>query len=164
MSKMLGRVDGEGFLSQIWLEPDGRIWFVADYDNDADGGDNPDGDQYWQPDTSLHYPKKPGGKAIDAETVPGIVVPGWLVSKVPGIVLGCKGRATNLRNMKSHDAVVHDTGPLNKDGEGTPELSRRIGINPNANYGGEDYAAVLYELWPDIPAIVDGITYQLQGS
>lgn len=167
MSKLLGHVDGEGFLSQVWLELDKgvyRVWFVADYDNDADGGDNPDNDRCWQADTSLHFPKRPGGKPIDAEKVPGIVVPGWLVAKVPGIVLGCHGRATNLRNMMWEDAVVHDTGPQNKDGEGTPALSRRIGIDPNANHGGEDFAAVLYEFWPDVPAVVDGITYELQHS
>lgn len=164
MSRLLQTISGEGFVSQIWEEPDGRVWFVADFDNDADGGSNPDHDPDWQPDTSLHFPKQPGGKAIDAERVPGIVVPGWLPKSVKGVVLGCKGRATNLRNMKSADAVVHDTGPLKKDGEGTPELARRIGINPNARNGGEDSAAVLYEIWPGVPAVVDGVQFQLQPS
>ena len=158
--RKLGTIDGEGYHSSIYERSDKSVFFVGDFDVDADGGNNPDHDPYWQPDTSLHY----NGKAIDAETVSGIVVPGWLVKAVKGTVLGCKARATNLATMQSYDAVVHDTGPRNKDGEGTPYLAKKIGINSNARRGGEDEPVILYEFWPGIPAVVDGITYTLQPT
>lgn len=158
--KKLGTVGAEGFSSTLWQRNDGSIFFIADFDVDCDGGSNPEHDPYWQPNTSLHY----NGKPIDAETVSGIVVPGWLLRSVGPIVLGCKARCTYLANMKSYDAVVHDTGPLTKNGEGTPYLAKKLGINPNPNYGGEDNNIVLYELWPGIPAIVDGVIYNLQPA
>lgn len=158
--KRLGTTGAEGFSCTWWLRDDGGVFAVADFDVDCDGGSNPFHDPYWQPNTSLHH----NGKPIDSETVSGIVVPGWLVRKVGPVVLGCKARCTYLPNMKSYDAVVFDTGPLTKSGEGSPYLAKKLGINPDPNNGGEDEAVVLYELWPGVPAIVDGITYSLQHS
>lgn len=156
--KLLKVINGEGFESRVWERTDSGIFFVGDFDNDADGGNNPDNDPYWQPETSL----KLHGKSIDAENVAGMVVPGWLPQAVKGIVLGCLGRVTNLANMKSYPCVVHDTGPLKKTGEGTPYLAKKLGINPNANSGGEDNPVILFECWPGIAALVDGIQYDLQ--
>lgn len=156
--KSLGTLGAEGFQSTIWLNDDGRIFFVADADIDSDGGSNPDHDPYWQADTTLHH----NGKPIDAETVPGVVVPGWIPRSVGPIVMGCRARITNLRTMQSCDAVVHDLGPKTKDGELTPEAARRVGINPNSVTGGEERPVVLYECWPGVPAFVDGVTYSLQ--
>lgn len=158
--KKLGTTGAEGFASTWWLRDDGSVFAVADFDVDCDGGSNPFHDPYWQSNTSLHH----NGKPIDSETVSGIVVPGWLVRKVGPVVLGCSARATYLANMQSYPAVVFDTGPLTKSGEGSPYLAKKLGINPNPNNGGEDEPVVLYELWPGIPAVVDGVTYSLQHS
>lgn len=158
--KKLGTVGAEGFQSIVW-EHQGRVWFVADFDVDVDGsGGNPDHDPDFQPDTTLHF----NGEAINPYVVSGIVVPGWLPASVGPIVLGCKARATNLSTMLSYDAVIHDTGPTTKDGEGTPYLSVKLGVNPNPNNGGEDNPIILYELWPGVPAVVAGVTYSLQPS
>jgi len=158
--KKLGTVTGEGFESIVW-EHEGRVWFVGDLDVDVDGsGGNPDHDPYFQPDTTLHH----NGKAINPYEVSGMVVPEWLPKAVGPIVMGCRGRVTNLSNLRSAEAVVHDSGPLRKTGEGTPHLAIRLGINPNPNTGGEDNPVILYELWPGAPAIVDGIEYTLQKA
>lgn len=158
--KQLGKVGAEGFESFVW-EHAGRVWFVADFDVDCDGsGGNPDHDPCWQPDTTLHH----NGVAINPYKVPGVVVPGWLPKIVAGIVHGCKCRVTNLATMQSYDAVCHDDGPLKKDGEGTPYLAEKIGVNPNPNHGGEDNPILLYEVWPGVPAVVDGVTYALQAA
>ena len=169
--RLLDTITGEGFTSEIWQDSDGRVFFVADADIDCDGGSNPHHDPCWQRDTSLHFPRRgqPGSKPIDSERVPGIVVPPIIVTAVAGIVLGCRGRATKMRkrnglwqDIASADAVVFDTGPTRKDGELTPALAKLLGIDPNPNTGGEDAAIIRYELWPGVPAVVDGLTYDLQ--
>ncbi len=141
--------------------------FIADFDVDCDGVDddgnpyNPDGDPYYQPDTSLHH----NGQALNAYKVEFIVVPMAVVNACKGIVLGCQARATNTKTGQSVWAVVGDTGPKNKLGEGSPACASAIGIDPNPNNGGEDsYDAVLYELWPGTPALVNGVLYTLQPS
>lgn len=37
MSKILGRIQGEGFICDIHEDADGRVHFIADADIDADG-------------------------------------------------------------------------------------------------------------------------------
>lgn len=158
--KKLGSVNGEGYESIIWERTRGGVFFVGDGDIDADGGSNPDKDPDWQPDTTYHHE----GRPIDAETVAGMVIPSWLVGKVKGIVHGCQGRVTNLNSMASYPCVVHDDGPKNKDGEITPYLAKKLGINPNSINGGEDNPVLLYEFWPGEPAKVDGVQYKLQPT
>lgn len=156
----LGTCGDEGFKSTVW-ENDGRVWFVADMDIDCDGsGGNPDHDPDFQPDTTLHQ----DGKAINPYVVAGVVVPGFLPKAVVGIVHGCKAKVTNLATMATYYAVVHDDGPTRKDGEATPYLATKLGINPNPNNGGEDNPILLYEIWPGIPATVDGVQYTLQPA
>lgn len=158
--KKLGSVNGEGYESIIWETSLNKVWFVGNGDIDSDGGSNPDGDKYYQLDTTLHY----NGKPIDAENVAGIVIPGWLPRKVKGIVHGCQGRVTNLDSGQSYPCVVHDDGPLNKDGEMTPYLAKKIGVNPNSVNGGESRPILMYEFWPGVAAVVEGVTYNLQAA
>lgn len=158
--RLLDTITGEGFESRVWERTKGGIWFIGDADIDADGGNNPDDDRFWQPETTL----KLRGKSIDAESVAGMVVPGWLPHRVGPIVLGCIGRVTNLDTMQSYPCVVHDTGPLRKTGEITPFLAKQIGINPNSNHGGEDRPTLLYECWPGEAALISGIQYDLQKA
>ncbi len=158
--KKLGILTGEDYESIIWQRDGGSIFFIADFDIDSDGGTNPDHDPDWNPDTSLHY----HGKPIDAERVAGIVIPVWIVKAVKPIVLGCQAKATNLNTMSRYLAVIHDTGPLRKNGEGTPYLARKINIDPNSVHGGEDNPIILFEFWPGVPAVVDGIKYDLQPT
>lgn len=161
MSKVLGTCGAEGFQSTVWEESDERVWYVADFDNDADGlGGNPDHDRDFQPDTTLHV----NGKPINPYEISGVVVPGWLPKGVKGVVHGCRARVTNLRNMRSYEAVVHDDGPTRKDGEGTPYLAKKLGINPNPVNGGEDSPVILYEIFPGVQALVDDVLYDLQPA
>lgn len=163
MIHLLRTVTAQGFECKVWFDdapqPFGRVFFVADLDVDGDGGVNIDHDPYWQPGTALHHE----GKPIDALSVPAMVVPGWLPAAVKGIVLGSQGRLTNLASMDLRtDTVVHDTGPLNKVGEGTPVACVRLGLSGNANTGGENRNIILHEFWPGKPALVDGIQYALK--
>lgn len=157
--KQIGIATSEGFESRVF-EHAGKVWFVGDFDVDADGGPKPPNDPSWQPETTL----KLHGKSINAQTVPGMVVPGWLPRAVGPVVLGCLGKVTNLSNGKSALCVVHDTGPLKKTGEGTPFLAKLLDINPDAGRGGEDAPIILFECFPGKPALVEGIQYELQPA
>ena len=137
---------------------DDAIRFIGDMDIDSDGGPNVDHDPCWQPDTTLHF----NGHAINSQIVPYVVAPIGLFEKVKGIGLGCKCVVTHLKNKLSCDAVCADLGPATKDGEGSAALARRLGVNPNSRTGGEDRPVVFYELYVGIPAIIDGVTYDLQ--
>lgn len=150
--KILKRIQGV----DIYLCPDGVIRFIGDFCIDSDGGPNVDHDPCWQPDTTLHH----NGRPINAQTVPYVVIPQGILDKVGPIGLGCQCFAT-YRNKKV-GAVLADLGPFTKQGEGSPELARRLGINPNSRTGGLEEEVVLYEIFIGVPAIVDGVAYKLQ--
>lgn len=152
--KLLGTIEG----NEIIDHEDGRVTWTAKLAIDNDGSDNRQGDPYWQRDTSLHH----NGRPIDSEAVAGIVVPPLVINAVAPVVLGCKASAKYLERVT--DAVVFDIGPRKKIGEGSPELARRLGINPSAINGGIDAHVVEYTIWPGVPAVVDDVTYELQPS
>lgn len=142
------------------LDDDGHIFFVADCDIDCDGsGGNQDHDPYFQPDTTYHHQ----GKALNAYTVPFIVVPASIIKSVPGIVLGCRAQMTYLKTGLSTECIVGDIGPSFKLGEASPQAARRVGMPSSPINGGEDdYNAVLFELWPGSQTEIDGVRYKLQ--
>lgn len=156
--RILKTLTREGFKSPIFEEDDGRVHFVADLDVDVDGLGSSHGDPWYQPDTSLHYK----GKALNADVDYYIVVPLDLPKMVKGVVMGCQGRVTNLRNGKSFSCVVGDEGPTFKDGEASRILAIALDVNPSPINGGEDNPVIYYEFWPGMPAVVDGKTYDLQ--
>lgn len=58
--------------------------------------------------------------------------------------------------------VVGDVGPRSKLGEASPAAAEAVGINGDPNTGGIDTPRVLFEIWPGVPAQVNGVIYQLQ--
>ena len=147
---------GENYTSDVIENDDGSVQFNGDMDIDIDGAPDWKRDPFGQPDTALHY----NGLPINAQIVPFIVVPPEIIQAVKGIVLGCK--ASVRYGIKISDAVVADIGPHKKLGEGSPALARNLGINDDPNHGGIDDHVVLYRLWPGVPAVIDGIEYNLQ--
>lgn len=101
---------------------------------------------------------------VDSATVPFIVVPPAIIRGVAGIVLGCRAKITHERTGKTCEAVVADVGPSFKIGELSIAAAERIGIPSNARHGGESAFCVLYELWPGVAAVVDGVKFPLQPS
>jgi len=155
--RLLGSQAGEaGFTTLIWSVnyPTDKVFYLSDMDEDNDGPNgNPTNDPYWQPETTLKYQ----GKSIDSFKVAGVVVPLWLPRKVGPIVLGCQARVTNMATGHMEDAVVYDLGPTTKSGEGSNLLCQRMGVG-----GGENRPLCMYEIFPGVPAIVDGVSYALQ--
>lgn len=117
-------------------------------------------DPYYQSQTSLTY----GGKPINADKVPYIVVPPLIRKGVLPIVMGCQAAVINMARGFSTPAVVADQGPENKLGEASCECARRVGLDGNPNNGGTDEHIIHYMIWPGIPALVDGLNYQLQAA
>lgn len=148
--------------NQAIMEHDeGFVTFVGDMDIDADGsGGNRDNDPYFQPETTLKYK----GKSLNAYEVPFMVVPGPLVKGVRPIVMGSKGRIVDLKTGKFVDCVVADAGPSKKIGEASVAAAKALGINANPNHGGVDEQRILYIFWPGVPAVVNGVTYDLQSA
>lgn len=144
------------------LEEDGRDFFIADCDIDADGsGGNPYNDPYFQPDTAYHYK----GEALNPYEVPFIVLPSSLIKAVRPVVLGCRSRLTYLPTGKSVEGIVGDIGPTKKLGECSVYMALMAGMSGNPNHGGtSNYNDVLYEWWPGEQATINGITYPLQSS
>lgn len=107
------------------------------------------------------FPKDNPRRYVDSETVSFMVVEGFIRNRAKGIVLGCMGRITNLHNGKVVDAGVFDIGPLSKLGEISIAAANALGISGNPRSGGVDAPILKYELWPDQPAHIGGVTYNL---
>jgi len=116
-----------------------------------------------QPDGTVYPRTNPRGY-VDAESVPFIVVPPAVVEGVAAVVLGCQARITDTRNGKSVDCVVADTGPKVKTGEASIAAAKALGVPSSARTGGEEKPVFTYDLWPGVPAVVNGVTYPLQHS
>lgn len=160
MKKTIGTIQGVDLLL-VEVDQIQVVEFTADLDIDCDGtGGNPHGDPYFQPDTRLHY----RGKALCAEQVPYLVVPPLVLSATRGKVLGCSAKCTNIQNKRVAWAVVGDSGPLRKIGEGSPRLARLLGLDDNPNYGGTSEKIISVEIFVGSPATIDGITYDLQSA
>jgi Fungal chitosanase of glycosyl hydrolase group 75 len=139
------------------------VSFTADMDVDCDGsGGNPHHDPCFQPDTRLHL----DGKALHAETVPYVVVPPVVLMKTKGKVLGslCKCRNSKRPDLGWVDAVVGDSGPSRKIGEGSPALCEALGLDPNPNYGGTSDQIIDYVIHVGVPAQINGVQYNLQSA
>lgn len=109
--------------------PRGQLLFQSELQLDTDGwpGGN-QGDNTWQPDTSLNYTDR---TPINANEVPYFVLPGNWYSKF-GIKFG--DLAAVIYKGKLAFAVFADVGPKTKLGEGSLELLRQLGeerLRPN---------------------------------
>lgn len=144
------------------LTDNGKLFFVADADIDADGaGGNPHHDPYFQPDTTYHL----NGEALNPYEVPFIVLPPSIIRSVIPIVMGCRARMTYLKTGLSVDCIVGDVGPRTKLGEVSVCAAVRVNMNASPISGGEDdYNGVLYEVWPGQTTTIDGLFYPLQKS
>lgn len=99
---------------------------------------------------------------VDSETVPYVAVPPQVVRGVREIVLGCLAVVRYGGNKCR--AVVADVGPRNKVGEGSIALARALGIPSSPRSGGVAANVVHYQIFPGVPAEIQGVKYRLQSS
>jgi hypothetical protein len=96
---------------------------------------------------------------VDAVNVPYSVPPGIVRKLCRGVLLGCASRITNLVTHRSIDCVTADFSG-NSIGEASQAAARFFDPALTAR-NGDDRHRYLYEFFPDKPAVVNGVTYQL---
>jgi hypothetical protein len=77
--------------------------------------------------------------------------------------MGCQARVTNMKTGVVSDGVVGDIGPKTKTGECAICLAQILNPKVSANVGDSE-RSYLYEIWPGIPAVVDGKRYALEPA
>lgn len=113
---------------------------------------------YQRPGYAVDDPRR----YIDGSKVPAVVIPGFLIRKVPGVVMGCRALVTNEETGKPCDAMVHDAGPDDKVGEGSPALAIALGFDGSPRHGGTEAKIVTVRLFPGVPVTLNGETLPLQ--
>lgn len=143
---------------QIYTFGDNYVAFISDLDicNDGTGPDH--GDVTYQPMTAYYN----GGEYLNAEVDKYLVIPPQVRELLePKQVMGCQGRVTHLKTGLWSGAITGEIGPDDKTGEAAYCLAKVV--NPKITHNSGDKSRIyLYELWPDIPATVDGRTYKLE--
>jgi hypothetical protein len=144
----------------IYVTPDdGYIYFISDLDICNDGSGPDYDDPHHQSQTAYYN----GGKFLNADKDKYIVVPPQVRKMVGPVVMGCQGKLTNLSNDVSHAAVTGEIGPDYTTGEAAYCLAKIV--NPSISHNSGDKKRVyMYELWPGVPAVVDGKTYKLEKA
>jgi hypothetical protein len=100
---------------------------------------------------------------VDAASVPYIVLPGHWRALAIGVVLGCKARVEDTKTGKILEASgVLDFGPKAKLGEASIACAKFFGIPSSPKNGGTDEKRFIYTFFPGTPAVINGVTYQLQ--
>jgi hypothetical protein len=137
----------------------GYVAFIGDLDicNDGSGPDH--NDPSYQSQTAYYN----GGKFLNADKDKYIVIPPQVRKMVPPVVMGCQARMTNLLTGKWSAAVTGEIGPDDKTGEAAYCLAKELNHNIGHN-SGDSRRIYLYELWPGIPALVEGKLYKLEPA
>lgn len=100
---------------------------------------------------------------VDAASVPYIVLPGHWRAQAIGVVLGCKATVEDTKTGKILEASgVLDFGPRTKLGEASIACAKFFGIPSSPKHGGTQEKRFIYTFFPGRPAVIDGVTYQLQ--
>lgn len=97
---------------------------------------------------------------LDAAAIAYVVVNPIVRQKARGIVLGCKARLT--WHGQSIPAVVGDVSGAKRIGELSYAAAKALRFpNPSPRNGGIDAHEVTFEMWPGVPAVIDGEVFTL---
>jgi hypothetical protein len=100
---------------------------------------------------------------VDAASVPYIVLPSHWRKLAVGVVLGCKATVEDTQTGKILNAAgVMDFGPKAKLGEASIACANFFGIPSSPKSGGTSKKRFIYTFFPGVPAVINGVTYQLQ--
>ena len=135
------------------------VCFTSDLDICNDGSGPSHGDTSYQSMTAYYN----AGKYLNADKDKYIVVPPQIRSMVPGVVMGCQGKVTHMGTKVESPGVIGDIGPDYTTGECAYCLAKVI--NPSVGHNSGDKLRIyFYELWPGVPAVVDGKQYKLEPA
>lgn len=100
---------------------------------------------------------------VDAASVPYIVLPRHWRKLAVGVVLGCKATVEDIKTGKVLEAAgVLDFGPRSSLGEASIACAKFFGIPSSPKNGGTAEKRFIYRFFPGVPAVINGVTYQLQ--
>jgi hypothetical protein len=100
---------------------------------------------------------------VDAASVPYIVLPSHWRKEAIGVVLGCKATVEDTKTGKILKAAgVLDFGPKAKLGEASIACAQFFGVPSSPKSGGTSEKRFIYTFFPGVPAVINGVTYQLQ--
>jgi hypothetical protein len=99
---------------------------------------------------------------VDANLVPYVVVNPIVRARARGIVLGCHAVLTYGSRVVA--AVVADVGPENKIGEMSIAAAKALGIPGGPRGVGDLSGPISWHLYPGVPAVVNGSTYELKPA
>jgi hypothetical protein len=100
---------------------------------------------------------------VDAASVPYIVLPSHWRKLAIGVVLGCRATVKDIKTGKVLEAAgVLDFGPKTKLGEASIACAKFFGIPSSPKNGGTAEKRFIYTFFPGVPAVINGVTYQLQ--
>ena len=130
----------------------------------SDGNGHPltDGNGNAYSKTSLILPGNVANRAVDAWSVPYVVVNPHVQRNAVGVVLGCL--ATVAYQGRSISAVVADVGPSGRIGEISVAAAKALNIPSSPLSGGVSRPEVSYTLYPGKAAVLAGVTYPLQRA
>jgi len=95
--------------------------------------------------------------------VPYIVLPSHWRKEAIGVVLGCKALVEDTKTGKILKAAgVLDFGPRAKLGEASIACAEFFDVPSSPKDGGTSQKRFIYTFFPGIPAVIKGVTYQLQ--
>jgi hypothetical protein len=146
-------------------EDDESLTAVIPFEIDGDGSGPSFGDPDYQPRTT--YRTTPGGTFLNSLVDIFIVLPPPLILRVKKLVIGCQAFLVNLDSGLWTPAVVADSGPTNKFGEGSEAAAKVLGIPWSPTSGGISNRRILCRVYPGVPAtcpILDPQTGKPVGS
>jgi hypothetical protein len=135
------------------------LCFISDLDICNDGSGPDYDDPHHQAQTAYYN----DGKFLNADIDKYIVIPPQIRKGVIPAVMGCQGRMTNLGTGQWSAAVTGEIGPDDKTGEAAYCLAKELQPKITHN-SGDSRLIYLYELWPGLPAVVDGKLYKLESA
>ena len=139
----------------IYSNPEGSyLKFRSDLDVCTDGTGDHHGDE------TAYYND---GDFLNADEDHYIVIPPQVRSMVVPVVMGAQARATRISTQQTFPAVVGEIGPDDKTGEAAICLAKKLNSSVSAN-SGDSHKDYLYELWPGVPARVNGKKYKLEPA
>ena len=99
---------------------------------------------------------------VDAASVPYIVLPSHWRRLAVGVVLGCKATVEDIKTGKVLETGVLDLGPKGKLGEASIACAKFFDVPSSPKHGGTNEERFIYTFFPGVPAVINGVTYQLQ--
>lgn len=99
---------------------------------------------------------------VDAASVPYIVLPSHFRKLAIGVVLGCRAEVYDEKLGKTLVCGVLDFGPKAKLGEASIAAAKFFGVPHSPKNGGTDAKRFVYRFFPGVPAVINGVKYQLQ--